>query len=149
MGDGATSSRQVMAVLSSQGRGDGGTLPSLFNNGTAGNKTDVQVEQLQLRASVDTGSLRAHTTPVHPLSSEPLLRFMSDLKLQTQTRHSQEGVQTRSVRHADQSLQYNLGLRGTTDMNNPQNEQQTEKKVTNNLLHRIIALNMRAPPEKN
>lgn len=63
MGDGATSSRQVMAVLSSQGRGDGGTLPSLFNNGTAGNKTDVhalrwtlQVEQLQLRASVDTGS---------------------------------------------------------------------------------------------
>lgn len=67
MGDGATSSRQVMAVLSSQGRGDGGTLPSLFNNGTAGNKTDVhaqtslrwtlQVEQLQPGTSEckDTG----------------------------------------------------------------------------------------------
>lgn len=39
MGGGATSSRQVMAVLSSQGRGDGGTLPSLVNNGTESDKT--------------------------------------------------------------------------------------------------------------
>lgn len=29
------SSRQVMAVLSSQGRGDAGTLPSAVNEGTA------------------------------------------------------------------------------------------------------------------
>lgn len=73
---------------------------------------------------------------------------MSDLKLQTQIRHSQEGVQKRSVRHADQLLQL---YRGASDCeglqaHNPQNEQKTEKKVTNNLLHRIIALNMRAPP---
>lgn len=46
MGDGATSSRQVMAVLSSQGRGDGGMLPSFFNNGTAGNKRDKSMHRL-------------------------------------------------------------------------------------------------------
>lgn len=34
-GGGATSSRHVMAVLSSQGRGDAATLPSLVNRGTA------------------------------------------------------------------------------------------------------------------
>lgn len=35
IGGGAISSRQVMAVLSSQGRGEAGTLPSVVNDGTA------------------------------------------------------------------------------------------------------------------
>lgn len=35
IGGGAISSRQVMAVLSSQGRGEAGTLPSVANEGTA------------------------------------------------------------------------------------------------------------------
>lgn len=42
MGGGAMSSRQVMAVLSSQGRGDAETLPSVANGGTAQNKTTLE-----------------------------------------------------------------------------------------------------------
>lgn len=66
---------------------------------------------------------------------------MSDLKLQTQIRHSQEGVQKRSVRHADQLLQL---YRGASDCEGLQTghitrktSKKLKKKVTINLLHRI------------
>ena len=57
MGGGATSSRQVMAVLSSQGRGDAETLPSVVSRGTAQhNKGTSLCQELCGQQTISSGS---------------------------------------------------------------------------------------------
>lgn len=54
---------------------------------------------------------------------------MSDLKLQTQARDSQEGVQKRSVRHADQLLQLYRGASDCEGLQTGHITRKTSKKL--------------------